>query len=197
MTDLSTARSARRLLSALAVTLGLAPGAAPAETPRSVPRHAAPQAWLDYARLVTEQVTARFGGDDPTAMRLRDYLEQLPGAAGPDGITLPIAFWIDGAGAISRIDFPPFVHPQPNDDLKALMLGYRLPEAPPKGMLLPLRLGIQFKPKEGAAQPPEPQPRVSVDRRQARVGTVTVSIGYDPPIAPVEGRASAKGSARA
>jgi hypothetical protein len=76
------------MMSVFSAALGLAPSAAPAETPQSAAPHAAPQAWLDYVRLVSEQVTAWMGGDDAAAVRLHDYLNQLPGAAEPDGVTL-------------------------------------------------------------------------------------------------------------
>lgn len=138
----------KRLLSAVAVALGLAPAAGQAAEPRSVAPHAAPAAWIAYAQLVSEAVQARLAADDPAAVRLHAYLDQLPGVGQPEGVTLTIAFWVDAAGSISRIDFPPFVQAEPDADLNALMVGLKLPQAPPKDMLLPLRLAIQLKPKD-------------------------------------------------
>ena len=118
----------------------------------------APPAWIAYAQIVSTNVQARLDSDDPLALRLRAYLQQLPGAAQADGATLKIAFWIDPAGKISRIDYPLFAQAQPNDDLQALLVGQNLPPAPPQGMLLPLRLSLHIKPKpaDGATVKPAP-----------------------------------------
>ena len=93
-------------------------------------------------------------------------MNQLPGADRPDGVTLQIAFWIDADGVITRIAYPPFAHRDPNDDLKALMVGLQLPDHPPRDMLLPLRLAIVVKPKEApkpqAWRAPWPKPSIHV-----------------------------------
>lgn len=177
-------RPLRRLLSVAAVAPGLAPGAALAETPRSVAPQAAPQAWRDYAAVVSEQVQARLAGDDPAAQRLRDYLNQLPGAATSSGVTLKIAFWIDADGMVTRVDFPVFVHPEPNDDLKALLVGVRLPEAPPKDMVLPLRLTVQLRPKDRTESP------AWNGRWTKAAATVRVSYGLDGRVPAGEGAVS-------
>jgi hypothetical protein len=177
MTDPSaSAKPTKRLFSALAVALGLAPGAVRAETPRSVAPQVAPQAWLGYARLVSEQVSARISSEDAAATRLRDDLNQQSGAGEPDGVTLRIAFWIDHAGTISRVDFPLFAQAQSNDDLKSLMVGTKLPQAPPKNMLLPLRLAVHVKPMSKLT--PTPKPQAWTDRRSEELKAATVRLSY-------------------
>ena len=88
----------------------------------------------------------KLAGDDPVALRLRAYLNQLPGAASADGTALNIAFWIDKKGKITRIRHAPFAQEQPNSDLEALIVGQAMPKAPPKDMLLPLRLSVRIAP---------------------------------------------------
>ncbi|WEK02136.1 MAG: hypothetical protein P0Y59_10805 [Candidatus Sphingomonas phytovorans] len=152
MTDHDSPRSFRRLASGLTAALCLLSGAAHAGQPRTIAPGAAPQAWLAYAQTVSDAVHTRLTGDDPAAVRLRDYMNQLPGGADAEGAALRIAFWIDGKGRITRIDHALFAQTQPNDDLQTLLVGIELPAPPPKGMLLPLRLGVQIKLK------PRPEP---------------------------------------
>lgn len=134
----------RRLLTTLAAIVGVLPSAPNAATALS-PR-AAPAAWVAYAGLVNQTIIDQLGGSDPAAVRLRDYLDQLPDPTIDSRAQLPIRIWIDGRGVISKVDFAPFAHPEPTADLRALLLGQRLPMAPPKDMLLPLRLSIGLEP---------------------------------------------------
>jgi len=141
----------RRLLATLAAIIGLLPSASEAATTLSP--QAAPAAWVAYAGLVNQTIIDRLGGSDPVAVRLRDYLDQLPDPTADSRAQLPIRVWIDGQGVIGKVDFTPFAHAQPNADLQTLLLGQRLPIAPPKGMLLPLRLSIGLEPtSQGEAQ---------------------------------------------
>jgi|GEM_PF-1065232 len=168
MNDSRRFQALGQLASAIAVGLGLAPGGAEATKPQTVSPDAAPRAWLAYATQASQRMAARLSADDPVAGRLRDYLNQLPGAEGADGVTLKLAVWVDARGAITRIDFAPFVHPQPSDDLRALLVGLDL-SVPPKGMLLPIRLGVTLKPAQAPAAwthrewPGRPIVRVSFD----------------------------------
>jgi hypothetical protein len=142
----------RRLVSTLAVVLGFSPAVgAVAETPRSVAPEAAPAAWVAYAGLVSQTVNARLGGQDPVAIRLRDYMRQMPGADEQSSPPLNLRIWVDGEGSITRIEFPAFVDQQPNDDLRGLLVGLAMAERPPKGMLLPLRLQMRAERKPDAA----------------------------------------------
>jgi len=120
--------------------LGALVGAGPGATQR-VDAGKAPPAWIAYAQTVSTAVHGRLESDDPAALRLRAYLQHLPGAAS-DGAVLKVAFWIDPAGRITRIEHALFAQAQPNDDLQTLIVGQTLPGAPPRGMLLPLRLSI-------------------------------------------------------
>lgn len=134
----------RRFLATLAAIVGVLPSASHAATALSP--QAAPATWVAYAGLVNQTIMDRLGGSEPAAVRLRDYLDQLPDPTVDNRAQLPIRVWIDGWGVISKIDFTPFAHSEPNADLRALVLGNRLPTAPPKGMLLPLRLSIGLEP---------------------------------------------------
>lgn len=144
----------------------------------SVSPQRAPQAWLDYAQRVSEAVQTRLAGDDPVAARLRDYLNQLPGAADSAGSTLRLAFWIDSHGAVTRIDHAPFAQSGPNDDLQTLLVGLRIAAPPPKGMLLPLRLAITVKPRDDGKE--------QAWTRHSPYGPLTVRVRYGP--RPADGR---------
>ncbi len=125
-------------------------GGAGSATAQHVDSTHAPAAWIAYAQQVSDEVQARLAGDDPVAVRLRSYINQLPGADDTDGAALNIAFWINASGKITKIDHALFAQKQPNEDLQALMVGLATSDAPPKGMLLPLRLSIRVKPKPQA-----------------------------------------------
>lgn len=150
-------RFRRRTLPAISALLSALVGISPAPA-QHIEAGKAPPAWIAYAQIVSATVQGRLDSDDPLAQRLRAYLQQLPGAGQADGATLKIAFWIDPAGKITRIGYAPFAQAQPNDDLQALLVGQTLSQAPPKGMLLPLRLSLHIKPKpaDGAAVTPTP-----------------------------------------
>jgi hypothetical protein len=143
----------RRLLASFAAIVGLSPAASSAAPPASVSPQAAPAAWVAYAGLVNQAITGQLGGADPAAVRLRDYLNQIPGANPDGGFRLPIQVWIDAKGVITKIDFTPFAHPEPDTDLRALLVGHRLSQAPPKNILLPIRLSIGLEPAPTAAAP--------------------------------------------
>ncbi|WP_165187850.1 hypothetical protein [Caulobacter soli] len=134
----------RRLLASLAAVIGLSPATPSLAGP--VSPQAAPAAWVAYAGLVNQAIAGQLGGTDPAAVRLHDYLDQIPGASPDSGFRLPIQVWVDAKGVITRIDFTPFAHPEPDADLWALLVGHRLPQVPPKDMLLPIRLSIGLEP---------------------------------------------------
>ncbi|WP_422182718.1 hypothetical protein [Caulobacter sp.] len=141
----------RRLLAALAAIVGVLPSASPAATALSP--QAAPASWVAYAGLVNQTIIDQLGGSDPAAVRLRNYLDQLPHPMADSRAQLPIRVWIDGQGVINKVDFTPFAHPEPNADLRALLLGQRLAKAPPRDMLLPLRLSIGLEPAPATEAP--------------------------------------------
>ncbi|WCM25943.1 hypothetical protein NDN01_18200 [Sphingomonas sp. QA11] len=123
---------------------------------RQVGAGQAPAAWIAYAGHVSDAVQARLASDDPIAVRLHNYLDQLPEAGKGDGAVLKIAFWINSKGKVTRIDHGLFAQSQPNDDLDALLVGLDLSAAPPKAMLLPLRLSIRIKPAPRPVPSPAP-----------------------------------------
>jgi hypothetical protein len=135
----------RRFLATLAASVGLG-STLGAAAPRSVSPEAAPPAWIAYAGIVNQAITAQLGGDDPVAVRLHAYLDQIPGASAHAGVRLPIRVWVDAMGVITKVDFTPFAQQQPNVDLHALLTGLHLPKAPPRNMLLPIRLTINLDP---------------------------------------------------
>jgi hypothetical protein len=132
----------RKFLATLAAAVGLAPAALGAATPQSVSPQAAPSAWVAYAEIVNQAITAQLSGSDPAAVRLHAYLDQTSGPTENAGVRLPIQVWINGNGLITKIDFTPFAQQQPNTDLRALLTGFHLSKAPPRKMLLPIRLTI-------------------------------------------------------
>lgn len=151
-----------RLLAAFASAgvVTAAPVAAQTVTPEQ-----APAEWVRYATGATAVVTAWLQADTETAQRLRTYLDATRPA--PDQPTAPlvIKLWIDADGTVSRIDHAPFAHAEANADMRALVMGQRLPAAPPKDMLLPLRVAVQLDAPAGQSEQasgtgtPAPDPR--------------------------------------
>ena len=119
---------------------GIAPGVA-----QSVAPSAAPIKWVRYAETVTVTITGWLQADNETAARLRAYLDATRPAPDRPTAALVLRVWIDGDGTVSRIDFPLFAHPEPNADLRALLVGQRIPVAPPRDMLLPLRIAVSLQ----------------------------------------------------
>lgn len=116
-----------------------APAAAQSVSPAQ-----APAAWVAYAQSATTTITGWLQADTEAATRLRTYLDATRTAPDQPTAQLVLKVWIDGKGVVSRIDFPPFAHPEPNADLRALIVGQPLSNAPPKDMLLPLRIAVQL-----------------------------------------------------
>lgn len=142
------------------VGAGLA-STAPAAAQGVTPADQAPVEWVRYATSATEAVTGLLQAESEAAVRLRAYLDATRPA--PDQPTAPllIKIWVEANGVVSRIDHAPFAHPQPNADLRALLVGAALPGTPPRDMLLPLRILIQLPPAPAAASatpPPAPSP---------------------------------------
>jgi hypothetical protein len=136
----------RRLISALALSLGLTAGQPALAQQRSVEPEAAPAEWIAYAGRVNAQVQAWLSGDDETALRLRAYVDQTRPAADQPSPPLRLQLWIDAAGRIERLDFTPFADETANTDLRSLVAGRAVGAPPPRGMLLPLRLEVQLAP---------------------------------------------------
>ena len=151
---------------ALKLASALGAGALVAATPagaQTVAPDQAPAAWMRYAEAATQSITAWLQAESEAGIGLRSYLDATRPA--PDQPTAPLLLkvWIDAEGTVSRIDHPAFAYAQANADLRGLIVGQRLPAAPPKHMLLPLRIMIQL--------PPVPVPGGGED-----VGAVAVTV---------------------
>lgn len=142
-----------KLIQGIATLLGVGTAPVAPAAAQSVSPSTAPAEWVAYAENATVVVAGWLQAEDARAQRLRAYLDNM--RITPDQLppALLLKLWIDTGGEVSRIDFAPFAHPEPNADLRAIVLGRRLPCPPPRGMLLPIRLSIQIEP---AADEPAP-----------------------------------------
>ncbi|KAB2850074.1 MAG: hypothetical protein F9K41_16870, partial [Sphingopyxis terrae] len=68
-------------------------------------------------------------------------------------VTIKTDCWIERDGKISRIDYPAFTHAEANADMQALIVGQQLAAAPPRDMLLPLRIAVQLDAPASAPAP--------------------------------------------
>lgn len=142
----------RRLAGALAgvasslVTLG---GAAAAQ-PQSISPSEAPIEWVHYAETASQSITNWLEEDSEPATAFRAYLHQTRPAEDQPTLSLMLKLWIGAGGRIDRIDFTPFANEPTNVSLRAALVGRNLASAPPRGMLLPLRLAIQLEARQTA-----------------------------------------------
>lgn len=146
MRRLRPKRLATRVSGALAAMLALVPGAGAAKdtAPQSLATSDAPAAWVAYAEAVTATVSTWLEGQEEPATRVRAYLDQTRPAEDQPTPPLLLKVWIDRDGVVERLEFTPFAHEAANADLRTALLGRRLPESPPVGMLLPLRIAVQM-----------------------------------------------------
>jgi len=126
---------------------------------QSVTPSAAPAEWVRYAETVTSAVNAWLQAEDEAAGRLRAYLDATRPAPHQPTAPIVVKLWIDGDGTVSRVDFPPFAHAETNADLRGLVVGRQLPGAPPKDMLLPLRIAVQLDAPAPVVDPASSGPR--------------------------------------
>jgi hypothetical protein len=145
----------RRFTGALAgLASGLAgPGVAAAAQPQSVAPAEAPAAWVRYAEMATQSITAWLEEDGEPATAFRTYLHQTRPAEDQPTPLLVLKVWIKPDGRIDRTEFTPFADDAANAALRAAIVGRTLASRPPRGMLLPLRVGIQLE-----ASKPVPAP---------------------------------------
>jgi hypothetical protein len=97
------------------------------------------------AELANRTLTAWLSDSGEAPQRLRAYIDQARPT--PDASPPPIRLkvWINSQGVITRIDFPPFAHAQPNMDLRSILIGRMLPQRPPKDLLQPMRLELRLQ----------------------------------------------------
>jgi hypothetical protein len=135
------------LLSGLVTLIGCGQaGAGEAATAQRTAPSVAPASWMRYAELLNASVATWLGEDSATALRLRAYLHANRPDHDRPTAPLSLKLWVDPDGVVTRADFPAFAHQEPNDDLRAILVGRKLPSSPPKDMLLPLRLEFQLDP---------------------------------------------------
>ncbi|MEA3390810.1 MAG: hypothetical protein U9R64_16250 [Pseudomonadota bacterium] len=120
---------------------------------QSVAPSAAPVEWVRYAEFATTSITGWLEAHNEPATGLRAYLDATRPA--PDAATAPLVIkvWIERDGKISRIDYPAFTHAEANADMQALIVGQQLAAAPPRDMLLPLRIAVQLDAPASAPAP--------------------------------------------
>ncbi len=169
MTQTSLATRLGRL--ALKLACVLAGGAAVAGAPvaaQTVAPDQAPADWIRYAELATRSVSEWLQAESGPAARLRTYLDATRPSQEQSTKPFVLGLWIHSDGTVTRIAFQPFAHEKPNADLRALIIGRRLSEAPPKDMLLPLRVLVQLPPVPPA--PGDTSPASEAAKRFVRVG---------------------------
>lgn len=127
---------------------GIAGWSTPAHAQGAPP--AAPEAWVHYAEGATAAIARWLDADDPAAVRLHAYLDQHGSADGSRATPLVVKIWLHADGTVARIDFTPFALAQANEDLRAVIVGRRLPGRLPRGMAQPIRLEIVPEPVEAS-----------------------------------------------
>lgn len=134
------------ILARIAALLGVGFAAASPAAAKGLDASSAPTEWVRYANNATGAITGWLQADSEAAVRFRSYLDQTRPDADTPAPPLFLKVWVDRNGAVSRIAFAPFAHPEPNADLRSLVSGRQLPGKPPKDMLQPLRVAIQLDP---------------------------------------------------
>jgi hypothetical protein len=111
-----------------------------------------PKAWLVYAGQAGQSLSAWLSSDAPAALRLRSELDSTRPTADQPPPAVPVAIWIGADGTVSRVDGPFPAHSPSETDLRALLVGHRLPSRPPPDMLQPVRLQLQLEPAPARAE---------------------------------------------
>lgn len=139
----------RRWILSLGAMLGLGLPGGLVEAKAIAPDQA-PTDWVAYAVTSMQTITAWLNAETPPAPRVRAVLDATRPA--PDQPTPPLVvkLWVDGQGAITRVEFAPLADAEGAADLHALLVGHRL-TPPPRGLRLPLRIALQLPP------PPKPE----------------------------------------
>jgi hypothetical protein len=117
---------------------------------QSVPLEKAPAVWIAYAKDATIVITGLLNGNWPPAPRMRQEMIKLRPQSDQPPPPLVLSLWVAPAGAISKVEAQSSGNAQAYADLRTLLLGRSL-GAPPKGMLLPMRLAVQLADKDTGA----------------------------------------------
>ena len=150
-----------RMVRGLAAAMGFGLASATVAASAPISPSAAPAEWVRYAEGMGEQVKVALQGQEEAALRLRGYLQASSGGAPQATRTLPLKIWVSPDGAISRVEFPAFLHDQANIDLRQLLVGRKFAGNPPADMRLPMNIHVDLEPappassRELMGRPPE------------------------------------------
>jgi hypothetical protein len=125
-----------------------------AQTSRRVSPEQAPPSWMAYAQTVSEAIRSAISSEEPVAVRLKAHLDATRTDPSQPSVMLPLKLWVDAKGVIMRVEFAPFADAEANTDLTNLLVGRAVGSAPPRKMLLPLRLTVQLQPASPTAAAP-------------------------------------------
>jgi hypothetical protein len=112
--------------------------------PRAMAPEQAPASWIAYAEKVHGGVTRWLTGSDAAAVKFRIALDAARPAPDQPGVPLMLRLWISPRGVIDRVENDPLGVPEGDIALGTLLVGKAIGSAPPRRMLLPLRLRIQL-----------------------------------------------------
>lgn len=118
----------------------------PGASAQSVAPSSAPVEWIRYAEASTRMISAWLQDEAEAPSRLRAYLDATR-SAGNAPVEIEISLWPSPGGNVERIHFAPFADAQANVDLQRSIVGRDL-GAPPRGMLLPMRVAVQVEPHQ-------------------------------------------------
>ncbi|WP_297352544.1 hypothetical protein [Paraburkholderia sp.] len=129
----------------------------------------APQAWIDYAQLVSQRLQGALAGDSEPAQRFAEFFrhwavtdadtgldasvgagplsDALPSPEGDafDAPTLRVRVWLDRIGHVARVEFDPVDDDRAGSDLRALLLAQTVGRAPPRRMRQPVIVRLALR----------------------------------------------------
>lgn len=106
----------------------------------------APAEWVSYAQGATAAIEALLRDESQPGLRLKEALSEKQAKE-----AIVIAVWIDGKGAVERVECTDLAGDAAQADLRALLVGQRLPGKMPRDMVLPMRIAAQLD-EGGAAE---------------------------------------------
>jgi len=137
------------LLACVAAVTGVGDAAGPASAGTLGYRSgvAVPAAWKRYAELVQFRFVEWMSGDAEAAYRFHLFMENRVIDSAEPPAALTVKTWIGDDGIVRRIDFPSLGDAQAEEDLREVLVGQDIGEAPPADMLQPLylRLSLQWR----------------------------------------------------
>jgi len=149
-----------RLAAGLLAWLMAGPWAFAAALP-TAPLQMAPATWIVYAEQTSRLLSAWLSSNEPAAQRLRVYLDRTRLAPDQSPAPVRLAIWIGEDGTLTRVEGALFTDPQPQADLRSLLVGRRLPAKPPVDMLQPVHIQLRLEAapvdagQAGGSKPPD------------------------------------------